>query len=64
MRRKPQGEIQMQRRMFLAQLFVLAKCGRPARMHRQTREKKGETMKEEERRSGRLKHRGTSLGHI
>lgn len=48
----------------LAQLFVQAKCGRPARIHRQTRKKRGETMREEERRSNRLMHSHTGLLQI
>lgn len=47
MRREPRGE--MQRRVFLAWLFVQAKCGRPARIHRQRRKNKGEKMGEEEK---------------
>lgn len=36
----------MQRRVFLAWLFVQAKCGRPAKIHRQRRKKKGEREQE------------------
>lgn len=56
MEREPQGEMYMQRRVFLARLFVQAKCGRAARMHRQKEEREG---REEERRSSRQKHRHT-----
>lgn len=68
MRREPQGEMQMQRRVFLARLLIQAKCGRQARMHRQRRKKKGEKMTEDERRSNRLssrqKHSHTGLAQI
>ena len=46
MEREPQGEMYMQRKVFLARLFVQAKCGRAARMHRQRRKEKGERMRE------------------
>lgn len=45
------SDVFMQGRVFLVQVFVQAKYGRPARMQRQRREKGG---REDERRSGRF----------
>jgi len=59
MRRELEGV--MQRRVFLARLFVQAKCRRPARLHRQRRKKRGERIVENKRRSCRLSNRQTHI---
>lgn len=57
MRRGPQGVMPMQMGVFLAQMFVQAKCGRMACIHMEEKERESEWMKKSNRQNNRQPHR-------
>lgn len=62
MRRGPQGVMPMQMGVFLARMFVQAKCGRMACIHMEEKERESEWMRESQ--TGRTTDSHTGFGQI